>query len=274
MNQLIAPKFFLIDAHIHIHGSFDLVTFFNSAKSNFLSQSQKLGVNSSQSVLCLTESHKVDFFKKLKQKCQKKEKIGSWEISLTLNKNTLCLTDENNYQLFLIAGRQIVTKEKLEVLGLGLIEDQEDGKPIDEAIQFVIDKNSIPVIPWGVGKWFGNRKKIVENLVQNNKFPIYLGDNGNRPFFWNKPKIFKSASKKEILNIPGSDPLPFDNGVNKPGSFGFILEGILDIEKPFDSLYEKISSTKEQFATYGRLESLFNFLRNQASMQIVKRNRK
>lgn len=261
----------LVDAHIHIHSCYVLEEFFNSAKSNFMKNSLASENTICQAFLCLTESQGINVFLDLKQAAEKNEKIGFWQVNLTNNSNVLYLSDISGFKIYIIAGRQIVTAEKLEVLALGLTKDPGDGKPIDEAIQFVVDKNSIPVIPWGVGKWFGNRKKIVENLVQNNTFPIYLGDNGNRPFFWSKPEIFELAAKKSILNIPGSDPLPFNDEVNKPGSFGFVLEGILDIEKPFDSLYEIITSSKAQFETFGRLESLFNFFKNQILMQVIKR---
>ncbi|MCB0729824.1 MAG: hypothetical protein KDC88_02225 [Ignavibacteriae bacterium] len=263
----------LIDAHIHIHECYNLDKFFNSAKANFLKQANILDLCSNQFILCLTESHKVNYFNQLKQNADKSI-LSEWKIDLTENPNTIKLVDKENFTIYLIAGRQIVTNEKLEVLTLGLIEDPEDGKPIEEILAYVSNKKVISVIPWGVGKWMGYRKEIIEKLVlQNNTFPIYLGDNGNRPFFWSKPKIFSLAAKNNMLNIPGSDPLPFKNEVNKPGSFGFVLEGVLDIEKPFDSLFEKITSSKKQFATYGRLESLFNFFKNQISMQIVKRNR-
>lgn len=265
-------KFTLVDSHIHIHECYDLEKFFNSAKKNFTDNSKKLNLNTNQFVLCLTESHGVNYFSILADKANENKKIGNWEIIKTQNQNTLELKDNEDFSLFLIAGRQIVTQEKLEVLALGLFEDPEDGNPILEVLSYVSKYKLIPVVPWGVGKWMGNRKGIIDKLVmENSTFSIYLGDNGNRPFFWNKPEIFEAAAKYNMLNIPGSDPLPFDNEVNKPGSFGFVLEGVLDIEKPFDSLYEKITSSNKQFATYGRLESLFNFFKNQILMQVVKR---
>lgn len=265
----------LLDAHIHIHECYDLNTFFNSAKANFSKQAENENSHDFQSALCLTESHKTNYFEILSEKAKKNEKIGNWEIVKTQNPNSIILIDNDNFEIILIAGRQIVTKENLEVLALGLIEDPNDGNPIEEVIKFVNGKKAISVIPWGVGKWIGSRKQIVEKLVlQNNTFPIYLGDNGNRPFFWSKPEIFDSAFKNGILNIPGSDPLPFLNEVKKPGSFGFFIDGNLDTEKPFDSIYEKIISSKIQFKTFGKLESGYNFIKNQISMQIVKRNRK
>lgn len=265
----------IIDAHIHIHECYNLGSFFNSAKANFIEKAKQNNIADFLSVLCLTESHNVNQFAKISSFSKRKEKIGDWEITESKNQNSIILIDKNNFKIILIAGRQIVTKEKLEVLALGLIDDPNDGEKIDKILKYVNEKGSISVIPWGVGKWFGNRKQIVEKLVlQNNTFPLYLGDNGNRPFFWRQPNIFSIALRKGVLNIPGSDPLPFIHEVKKPGSFGFIINDNIDIEKPFDSIYKKITDSKTQFKTFGKLEGVYNFIKNQISMQIVKRNRK
>lgn len=265
----------LIDAHIHIHECFNLNLFFDSAKANFLDQIYELKIGPANAVLCLTESHKTHYFEILLQKALLKKKTERWNITCTLNNNVVKLTDQLGFEIFLIAGRQIVTKENLEVLAIGLLEDPEDGSSIDEVLEYVNKNNAIPIIPWGVGKWLGKREKIIKNLIAHNRsFPIYLGDNGNRPLFWKKSNLFNFAANHGIFNLPGSDPLPFRNGEKKPGSFGFLLKNSLDVSKPFDSVYSSINSTKKQFITFGKLEYPLNFLNNQISMQFVKRNRK
>lgn len=272
---MIEKKNVIIDAHIHIHQCYDLTKFLNSAKFNFEKQAKNNDSISFQGMLCLTESHGVNVFKDLVESSKKGKNISNWIIKLTGNTNTILLIDESNFKLFVVAGRQIVTKERLEVLALGLNYDYYDGKSINEVIKYVTDSKSIPVIPWGAGKWFGRRKSFVEKLILQKKTnPLYLGDNGNRPFFWSKPKLFELAEKNGIFNLPGSDPLPFISEVNKPGSFGFILDGELSEENPFDSFSKLIMESEKQFSAYGKLESLFSFIKNQILMQIVKQNRK
>ena len=264
----------LIDAHIHYHGCFDKNIFFNSAKDNFSKIAKSINSNDYQSVLFFTESNGDNAFNELYECATNNNTIGQWRVSLTENENVIKLSDESGFNLFLIAGKQIVTSEKLEVLALGLKKDYDDGNPILNVLKDVTELNLLAVIPWGVGKWFSARKRIVENLIsRNNLHPIYLGDNGNRPLFWNKPKIFKLAEDKGIYNLPGSDPLPFDKEVTKPGSFGFLIDDVLNEDKPFDSIYKIISSSNKQFETFGKLENPLNFIKNQVAMQIVKRNR-
>ena len=265
----------VIDAHIHIHDCFNLGKFFDSAETNFKQYAKQQNTNSFSGVLCLTEISGVNVFDKLKNIAEKKENIGNWNVKLTKEDNSLALT-KNNSKIFIIAGRQIVTKNKLEVLSIGLKEDYQDGKPVEEVIEHVVKSGAIPIIPWGFGKWFSPRKQILEKIIlQKKSHPIFLGDNGNRPWIFKKSKLFKLAlNKNNILDLPGSDPLPFNREVQKPGSFGFYIDNVINQDKPFDSIYKIITTTKEQFTTYGKLESLFYFVKNQVAMQLVKRNRK
>lgn len=265
----------IIDIHIHIHECYNLEIFFNSAENNFRKLANKLNASVFIGVLGLTEVTGVNVFEKLQNTAERKEKIGDWQGELT-NENNSVLFRKDNFLLFLIAGRQIVTKENLEVLSFGLKEAIIDGKPIEEVIQHVVKSGAIPIIPWGFGKWFSPRKQILEKIIlQKKSYPIFLGDNGNRPWIFKKSKLITLAfNNNNILDLPGSDPLPFNREVQKPGSFGFYIDDVINQDKPFDSIYKIITTTKKQFTTYGKLESLFYFVKNQVAMQLVKRNRK
>ena len=62
----------------------------------------------------------------------------------------------------------------------------------------------------------------MNNLINENTEILFLGDNGNRPLFWSiSRKFFIKQKKKELINLPGSDPLPFNSEEKRPGSFGF-----------------------------------------------------
>jgi len=228
-----------------------------------------------QCVLCFTESHGISVFGELSKQAINQEKIGDWGVQKTSEPNTLLLKDNAGFEIIVVAGRQIVTKDKIEVLAVGLNEDIDDGEPIEAVITYAVNAHALPVLPWGPGKWMGKRKKIVQDLVNSGKHAsCYLGDNGNRPVFWSKSAIFNSGADRNMFNLPGSDPLPFQNEVVKPGSFGFLIEGALDREHPFESLYGHIVKSSQQFETYGALESTVSFFKNQIAMQLVKRSRK
>lgn len=262
----------IIDAHIHIQECFDLEKFFDFSEYNFQKQANRLKSESFVGVLCLTESSGINVFGKLKGLSDKKEKVGDWKINTTGEDNSLSAT-KKSFMMFIIAGRQIVTEKKLEVLAVGLEDDFTDGKPIEKVIQHIASVGAIPVIPWGFGKWFFTRKKILEKIISDKKFPVFLGDNGNRPWILRKSKLIRVAYKNHILNLPGSDPLPFHREIQKPGSFGLYVEEIVNQDKPFDSMY-KILTTNSHLKTYGKPEKLVYFLKNQISMQIIKGRRK
>ena len=186
----------LIDAHVHIYDCFDLEKFFDSAYTNFESAAEKLGHGDDfNGILLLAETTNESWFKRLSDFTNGKNlpdgyDTGSWIFRSTNENNSLLAESGGSRKLILIAGSQIITAEGIEVLALCISNRFDDGKPISDLIREIKEKNGIPVVPWGFGKWFGNRGKIVKHLIDNNTSLFYLGDNRNRGNFWPKPTLF------------------------------------------------------------------------------------
>ncbi len=262
-----------IDSHVHIHNCYNLKNFFDSPFRNFDFYREKLSDSKKFiGVLFFAEAGNNNFFEKFFNEPEIYSKKISYLILKTSEDVSLNITDGIN-NIILIAGQQIVTAENLEVLALGTRKRFEYKKNISETISLINDSDAIPVIPWGVGKWTGKRERVVKELI-NMRADFFLGDNGNRPAFWDKPSIFKLAELKGIYNLPGSDPLNFESEITKPGSFGFYFDEKIDLDYPVKDLKQKILENKSQFNTYGKLESPLKFFRNQISIQINKRIRK
>ncbi|MEM1170460.1 MAG: hypothetical protein AAGJ08_15610 [Cyanobacteria bacterium P01_H01_bin.35] len=104
-------------------------------------------------------------FSKLLESVQNYQQINNGKLTPTQESISIYATNNENQKIFIIAGRQIVTAEKLEVLAL--ISDSEfaDGLPLETTIKNIVSKNGIPVLPWGVGKWIGKRGKILQKLL-------------------------------------------------------------------------------------------------------------
>jgi hypothetical protein len=168
-----------------------------------------------------------------------------------------------------IAGQQIITSENLEVLALGTIRRFDYGKSILKTIKQIKEQDALPVIPWGVGKWFGKRGKVVKSLIGNHA-DFFLGDNSGRPVFWITPSIFNEGLSRKVYTLPGTDPLPIKSQEKKVGSFGFYFNSKFDIEKPWEFLKEYLLSINKEPENYGKLESISNFLKNQFRMQFNK----
>lgn len=268
------------DAHVHIYDCYDLEKFLNAALKNFNTTAQNSGYSQAETALLfLTETSKDHYFQKLIQSIQSDGNsnlmLKDWSLLGTQENCSVYAKHSTGQGIFIFAGRQVVTVEDLEVLALLTAEEFSDRLPIETTIQQVVSNGSIPVIPWGFGKWMGERGTIISRLLeQKESFPLFLGDNGGRPTFWSQPVYFKQAKERGLKILPGTDPLPFASESWRPGSFGFAIQGSLDFNKPAQSIKEILLDPNTQLQCYGTQETPLRFIRNQIAMQLVKRMRK
>ena len=271
----------LIDAHVHIYDNFDLRTFLDSAFVNFRTEAARLGHGGTfTAILLLTETAKDNWFQRLDEYTCQGLGVGGrstcqWRFYKTSEACSLCARGADSQILFVIAGRQIVTAEDLEVLALATEKKFEDGAPLEEIIRTVSGSGAIPVVPWGPGKWMGKRGVLLTQLLNGPEIPgLFLGDNGNRPYFWPNPSHFKLAEKKGIRVLPGTDPLPFALESCRPGSFGFLVNDSVTSEYPARDLKSILANRTTCLQPYGYLEHPWRFFRNQIAMQMMKRMRR
>jgi len=267
--------------HVHIYDCFDLETFLDSALENFKAEAARSGREDAfTAVLLLTETAKENWFHRLAryvgdESGTKRKAIGNWTFHRTNEDCSLCAQYGNAQGLFLIAGRQIITAEDLEVLALAMTRNFEDGSPAEELIEAVKESGGIPAFPWGFGKWLGQRGSTLTKILNTPETSgLFLGDNGNRPNFWPRPSHFKMAQAKGIRILPGSDPLPFFSERHRPGSFGFSISGSIASEYPARDLKRILLEPKMLLKAYGQLERPWRFFRNQLAMQLIKHLRR
>lgn len=268
----------LVDAHVHIYDCFDLQTFFDSALENFQKETVRNGHAADfTALLMLTDWSGKNWFQHLagyvgNESGIQSKSIGNWTFRHTNESCSLYARRHQGQGLFIIAGRKIITEENLEVLALATDSDFEDGASLEETIQTIKENGAIPVIPWAVGKWMGQRGKILGNLLEVTREPkFFLCDNGNRPIFWPRPYHFKLAETRGIRFLSGSDPLHFASEVRRAGSFGFIVQRSINDEEPANDLKRILLDRTTKFQLYGQLERPYRFLRNQLAMQVLKR---
>ena len=275
-KQLDRHQLILVDAHVHIYSCFELTKFFDSAINNFRQAATNFTNNQSfAAILLLAETSKDNYFDYLANLTQCNQKLSKdWTIKTTSESSSLIMCHSEGQLLYLIAGRQIITAENLEVLSLIGKQKIKDGKTLSSVVRETIDGGAIPVIPWGFGKWIGARGTILKEFLTERDFPyLFLGDNSGRPSFWSKPRYFKLAREKGIHILPGSDPLPFASEFFRSGSFGFAVYGTVDAQTPAQSIKQILLKSKVAPNPYGLPETPYRFIRNQIAMQIVKRQR-
>ncbi len=271
-NQLI-----LADTHIHFYNCFDIGYLLDSAFKNFQKETEKSGEKIPfKAFLFLAETKTESWFlhqyDQVLREPSRAERIGQWTVQFTKENCSLYVRANDRKGLYIIAGRQVNTMEKLEVLALGTIHDFKEGTPIEELIREINRLGAIAVIPWGVGKWIGRRGGMVKELLEKgNRLTFFLGDNGNRPTFWPKSNLFKQAEQKGRPVLRGGDPLPFPSGIGQIGRFGIKLQGSIDPEYPDRDIKKILLDPATNPQIYGSLERPGRFFRNQWRIFIKKR---
>jgi len=267
--------FALIDAHVHIYDCFSIGTFLDAATRNFHVAAQAASIrNPCIGVLFLTETARDNAFDALLHAVtERKETVHCppWKFTRTEEECSLLAVNQNNQVLVIVAGRQIISQEKLEILALGTTKSFPEGLPIEDTLALVRASQALAVLPWGFGKWLSGRGLIIEALLQSTHHPeLFLGDNSGRPHFLSRPGLFKQAEKRDIRILPGSDPLPFPREVAKPGSYGFILNHKISTITPASEIKRLLAEPEFAVKPYGEAETLFRFVRNQIAMQLAK----
>ncbi len=281
MKQLNnTPTTLLVDSHCHLHNIGDLSSLLDHATKQFGATADKNEISGDwHGVLILTDVSKSTAFRHIQYMIQSNpDKIFSadqWELKLTDEDASILAENNEGISIFLCAGQQIVTKEKLEVLSLLNTTRVADGKTLNHTIKEVTEQGGLPTLPWGVGKWLGNRGKLVDALVLNHgSTPLFLGDNSGRPKLWSHVPQFTLAKQHNIPILRGTDPLPVKKQKKRGGDFGFIISGDFNINKPAESLRHKLLQEDLTITDYGTLENPVRFLTEQIGIRFSSKNTK
>ncbi|MCI0495029.1 hypothetical protein L0Z72_08465 [candidate division KSB1 bacterium] len=262
-----------IDGHVHLYPVYDLKNAVASGVRNLLDHAKKTNSNVTP-VWLLVERSDANFFDRLYQSANQFSNDGV-KFSKGNDDLTIVVEKDNTPILYIFAGRQLVTKEGLEVLSLvSNLNIPDRQKSIDEVIQAVIDSGGIPTLNWAPGKWFFGRGKVIARQIQKRSIKeIFIGETTLRNTLWPEPKLIKQARKKGFPVIAGSDPLPFKGEEQGIGSFGFTIEGEFDPEQPAQSLRDLMSRNKQDIQIIGKRNDVFTFARRQYKIMMEKRTR-
>ena len=258
----------LVDAHVHLHDTFAVRSFLEAAAGNFAAAGRAIGAYAA-SYLMFVESRGVDNFGRLASGAAQ---TGEWDLQQSNEAVSLVARKQSAAPLVLVAGRQIVSAEGIEVLALGTRSPEPDGRPLADTVAAVRATGALPVLPWGFGKWWGRRGRLVEEQVeQSEPGELFLGDNGGRLASSGRPPLFERAEARGIAVIPGSDPLPLPGEVSKVGRYAFPVDASFAEGAPFATLRQALCSLVSSPRPLGRLEHLHTFVYCQVAMQLRKR---
>lgn len=248
-----------IDAHVHFYPCYDLRTALDSLRANLAASS-----NGAHCMAFLAERSDCHFFAECRERVAL---LPGAQIQVDRQENVLLLREEGYPDLYIFPGRQITTRERIEILALTTDQSVPDGLPAQEVIARVRENGGVAVVNWAPGKWFFERGKIVENLLAMNRpGTLLVGDTSLRPQGWPMPLLMKRAQAMGFGLVAGSDPLPFPGEERVMGCYGMEVAAPFDPADPAGSVRTILSATGFRPQLIGRrgrpLATLLRLIRN------------
>lgn len=284
----------LVDAHVHLYTTYDRERFLRAAWTNFEGARRSLGLSQASYVMCFTEDARHDAFAELASS----RSVGSIKVQRTQDEAALSVRFDSDGQpdgpheargepkravpstrdagrnhspdMYLIAGRQIITSEGLELLALATRAVIPDGVSLSDGIARVRAAGGVPVVPWAFGKWWGRRGVVLRAALASGH-PPDLGDNSARASMLSDPAFFRQAELRGRAVLPGTDPLPLPRHQSRAGSYGFILDHGLSTDHPARDLVVAIQAMTASPARFGRRVGPFEFVRDQVALRLRKK---
>ncbi len=217
------------DCHVHIYPEFKLERLLLTSKSQ-------------ECVFLLTERSDCNFFSRLQQHPEVSE---TSEAAVKIGRS------------YWIAGRQLVTAERLEVQALCTQVQIPDGLSFHECLRCVRQAGGVTVTSWAPGKWLGRRGKIIRQAIEEAKpGELLLADSTLRPQGFFEPPLLKLARQKGLGILAGSDPLPFAGQESLIGSYGVLLPGF-DSVNPLESVRKVLTTPYASFEKFGKRSTIF-----------------
>ena len=263
------PATLLIDSHVHFHACFERDSFFDAALRNFSQGASELGIAGPfLGCLMLAEAAGDRCFLRW-SRGEDGAGFGAWGFEPTPDPAALIARRRaDGERLLILSGRQVRSREGLEVLALATREEFPDGLPFHDALARVRWSGALTVLPWGFGKWWLYRGALVEAVVCRAERPgICLGDNAGRWQLADRPRLFREAEARGIPVLPGSDPLPLPEHLGRAGRYGFQLTAELDPREPAPSLRRALRALAASPPAFGRRRELTAFCQDQLALR-------
>jgi hypothetical protein len=264
-----------VDAHVHHHPCFDWRDQIEGAFAHLARWSERVHETSPPTgVLCFVDLQDRPGLTRLVEEPDGKLPAGC-TMESTLEKTAWRVSDPRGASLLLLAGRQIATREGLEVLAISCSEEIPDRLSLAETLTVSLGAAAVTVIPWGFGKWWLGRGATVSSAFTAPRTGrVYLGDNGNRAAIGPEPGLFSTARRRGLPIVSGSDPLPFVSHARRALGYGFCLEGELDSRRPGAELRDALAALDRTPAMVGDRTALPRFVLDQVRMQWQVRRRR
>ena len=234
------------DTHVHIYPCHDVGRLLAAATR------RRRESAADRIILCLTERYDCHAFRHL---ADGSLRVSGWTAE-SPEPGSLIFRNGSD-EVVLLAGRQIVSRERIEVLALTVDATITDGLPVRDVLVAVQDVGAVPVLPWSPGKWLGNRGQIISALIDSaGAGTVLLGDTSMRPVGYPMPDLIKAGRRKGLGVVAGSDPLPFAGEEARAGQFMSMWGNGFDIARPVVSMRQLLRRHGVDAVSVGARSSL------------------
>lgn len=197
-----------------------------------------------------------------------RRRLSGWELE-AVGATSLVARAQASVAIELHFGHQFATRERLELLVFGTtIAPEHESTTV--IVERALDTGAIVVLPWGAGKWWGDRGRLVRAACERfaGRTGFFLADSAVRPRGWRMPASLALAAQAGVRVISGTDPLPVPNEEDRVGSYSFEVAPATEFR---GGLIEAMQAPGTDFIIHGQRISLANFCRTQASLRLRKR---
>lgn len=263
----------VVDSHVHYYECFHLAHFLGAVHSELCKPAiMAKDDDSHHRIMVVLDVANVSCFDMLRRavlcspeadwRVQETKEAFSFSMLIPLSGRGVC-------RVSVVRGYQAATVERLEVLALGTDARLREGVTLEETVRCAMDVGAIPIIPWGMGKWWWVRARMLKDMMQSELgASICLGDTSHRPLGFPQPRAFAVAEARGIPIIPGSDPFPLPSDAGRVGRYGFTVAGVMDSEYPGSSLKALLNARDSDLTTFGTRTNLVGSLRNQIKLRL------
>lgn len=254
----------IADTHVHLHDVFPPAAFFDQARRNFNRAVNAVSAEPTSRILCFTDTSRQDSLARL---CEVVRQAGDWRFERRDDGQSAIAAHGDGYVIHLLPGRQIISTENLEILAVdSRLSIIDRSRSLTDLISMVLEAGSVPVLPWGFGKWTGARGALVERIIAERR-DFFIAHNGNRCRGIPAHRLFAHAAQRGVPVLSGSDPLPFASEVNRAGSSGIIGTCSPMPENPHNA-FRRLLASPGSWQMYGHGVSPLTFMKNQIGMQV------
>ena len=255
--MVIALRTF-VDTHLHYYSVYDPDLWLDALSENLRRASQERTPTDYAACLLDTDGHEFDALKNRRVIFKR-----WWLRPAECDSDALVATNDLHHTVYLLRGQQWATGEGLELAVTGPALDLSHHLSLEEYLSRCT-RDHLAVLPWGAGKWWGRRGRVVCEALSRHRDGIFAGDNGGRPS-WFRSRLLENPA---IRTLAGTDPLPFASDANRVGSYASVLPGKLDASQPCRSFIELVNAASPPIFAVGQRISLSKFIISQSRLRM------